>query len=104
MSVPAPYQLYLPEAWAKDRGRCRAAGVPTAVKFHKKWEIALAQIDASLADDLPRPPVVADAGYGVATEFREGPAARRLSYTVGIRADVSLWPPGQRPLPPKSSG
>jgi SRSO17 transposase len=104
MSVPAAYQLYLPEAWAKDRRRCRAAAVPPVVKFHKKWEIALAQIDVLLADDLPRAPVVADAGYGVATEFREGLAARGLSYAVGISADVSVWPPGQQPLPPKWSG
>ena len=104
MSVPAAYQLYLPEAWAKDRRRCRDAAVPTAVKFHKKWEIALAQIDALLADDLPRAPVVADAGYGVATEFREELAARRLSYAVGISAEVSVWPPGQQPLAPKWSG
>lgn len=104
MSVPAAYQLYLPEAWAKDRRRCRAAAVPTAVKFQKKWEIALAQIDGLLADDLPRAPVVADAGYGVATEFREELAARRLSYAVGISADVSVWPPGQQPLLPKWSG
>jgi SRSO17 transposase len=49
--------------------------------------------------------VVADAGYGVATEFREGLAARRLAYAVGIGADVSVWPPGQQPLPaPKWSG
>jgi SRSO17 transposase len=93
MSVPAAYQRYLPEAWAKDRRRCRAAAVPTAVKFHKKWEIALAQIDRLLTDDLPRAPVVADAGCGVATEFREGLAARRLSYAVGISAEVSVCGP-----------
>ena len=99
MSVPASYQLYLPESWAKDRRRCQNAAVPTTVKFQKKWEIALAQIDRLLADDMPRAPVVADAGYGVATEFREGLVARGLSYAVGISAEVSVWPPGQQPLP-----
>lgn len=100
MSVPAAYRLYLPDAWATDRRRCRAAAVPPTVKFQKKWEIALAQIDALLADDLARAPIVADAGYGVATEFREGLARRRLSYALGISAEVSVWPPGQEPLPP----
>jgi len=71
MSVPAAYRLYLPEAWAKDRRRCRAVGVPPAVRLQTKWELALAAIDGLLADDLPRAPVVADAGYGVITEFRE---------------------------------
>jgi len=101
MSVPAAYQLYLPEAWATDRRRRRAAAVPTTVKFQKKWVIALAQVDALLADDLPRAPIVADAGYGVATEFRQGLADRRLSYALGISAEVTVWPPGQAPLPPR---
>ena len=104
MSVPASYQLYLPEAWATDRRRCRDAAVPQAVKFQKKWEIALAQIDALLADDLPRAPVVADAGYGMATGFRDGLTARRLSYALGISAEMSVWPPGQQPLAPRWSG
>jgi len=38
----------------------------------------LAQVDDLLAADLPRVPVVADAGYGSATEFREGLTARGL--------------------------
>jgi SRSO17 transposase len=105
MSVPAAYRLYLPAQWAKDRRRCRGASVPTDVKFQKKWEIALAEIDELLADDLPRAPVVADAGYGVATELRDALAARRLSYALGISSEVSVWPPGQQPLPaPKWSG
>jgi SRSO17 transposase len=99
-SVPAAYRLYLPEQWAKDRRRCRRAGVPKAVTFQKKWELALAAIDALLAEDLPRAPIVADAGYGVATEFRDAVAARRLSYALGVSSETSVWPPGQQPLPP----
>ncbi len=70
--------------------------------FAPKWAIALAQIDALLADGLPRAPVVTDAGYGVATAFREGVLARGLSYAVGISADTTLWPPGQGPLLPRA--
>ncbi len=33
--------LYLPEAWTADRARCRAAGVPEAVVYHSKAELAL---------------------------------------------------------------
>src|SRR5215207_7226421 len=32
MSVPAAYRLYLPEPWATDRRRRRAAGIPRAVR------------------------------------------------------------------------
>jgi SRSO17 transposase len=101
MSIPCAYRLYLPEAWARDSKRCRIAGVPKDVAFVTKWEVALAAMDRMLADDLPRAPVVTDAGYGVVTAFREGLTQRGLSYIVGISTETSVWPPGQAPLPPK---
>ncbi len=101
MSVPAAYDLYLPETWAQDKQRRVAAGVPKEVVFDTKWRIALRQIARLVEEDLPRAPVVADAGYGDATEFREGVAALKLSYAVGIKPDTTLWPPGEGPLPPK---
>ena len=45
--------------------------------------------------------VVADAGYGVDSAFRQGLTAMGLSYVVGITSAVRVWPPGQQPLPPK---
>src|SRR5215472_684927 len=68
LSVPSAYQLYLPEAWATDRRRRRQAGVPDSIVFAPKWKMALAEIEGLQAEELPRAPVVADAGYGVATE------------------------------------
>jgi SRSO17 transposase len=35
--------LYLPEAWAEDRKRCREAGIPDDVGYRAKWRIALDQ-------------------------------------------------------------
>jgi len=101
VSVPAVYRLYLPEAWAKDRRRRKQAGIPDEVDFRPKWAIALEPIEALLAQELPRAPVVADAGYGVATAFREGVTALGLSYAVGISPETSVWPPGEAPLPPR---
>ncbi len=101
ISMPGAYRLYLPERWADDRPRRRAAGVPDDVQFQTKWAIALAQIDQLLADDLPRAPVVTDAGYGVVTAFRDTLVARGLVYAVGITADTTVWPPGTAPLPPR---
>src|SRR5688572_28371910 len=69
-SVPVAYRLYLPEAWAQDRRRRRAAGVPDAVAFRPKWQIALEQITQLTDEGVPAAPVVADAGYGVVTAFR----------------------------------
>src|SRR5712692_10605877 len=100
LSVPCAYRLYLPEAWVRDRRRRRAAHVPATVRFAPKWEIALAEVDRLLAAEVPRAPVVADAGYGNVAAFRDGVRARGLSYAVGVQGDTSVWPPGQAPLGP----
>src|ERR1700694_1148810 len=71
LSVPAAYRLYLPELWAQDRARRRVARVPDEVKFQKKWQIVLEEIDRLLADGVPIAPMVMDAGYGTTTELRD---------------------------------
>ncbi len=100
LSVPAAYRLYLPEGWARDRRRRAAAGIPAAVRFAPKWQLALAALDGLLADEVPRAPVLADSGYGDTTEFREGVTARKLSYVVGVKGGTTVWRPGLAPLPP----
>ena len=101
VSLPVAYQLYLPESWASDRPRRRAVGVPDDVTFQPKWQIALGQIRAVLAEGVPRAPVVADAGYGDTTAFREALTAAGLAYAVGVKKETTAWPPGAAPRPPK---
>jgi SRSO17 transposase len=100
-SLPIAYQLYLPEAWANDPARRRKAGVPEDIIFQTKPQIALAQIRAALLAGVPSAVVLADAGYGVDTGFRDGITELGLRYVVGIQSSTTLWPPGQAPLPPK---
>jgi len=52
-SLPIACRLYLPEDWAKDRGRRHKAKVPETVAFQTKPEIALEQIEAARAAGLP---------------------------------------------------
>ena len=99
MSVPAAYRLYLPEPWAKDPERRKAAGVPDAVRFRTKGEIALEALEDLIAEGLPPAPVVADAGYGASTEFRDHLTERGIPYGVGIPSETTVWPPGLEPLP-----
>jgi len=99
VSVPVAYRLYLPESWARDRRR--ATGVPDEILFQPKWQIALAQIRALQAEGVPPAPVVADAGYGDTTAFRDALTAARLPYVVGVKGETTVWRPGQAPLPPK---
>src|SRR5436189_4267676 len=58
-SVPVAYRLYLPEAWAQDQRRRRAAGVPDTGAFRPKWQIALEQISQLTGEGVPAAPVVA---------------------------------------------
>jgi SRSO17 transposase len=101
VSVPAAYQLYLPEDWARDRKRRRVAKIPKTVLFRPKWQIALQQVLTLQAEDVSPAPVVADAGYGVATEFRDALTVRGIAYLVGVREDTKVWPPGVTPRPPR---
>jgi SRSO17 transposase len=94
-------RIFLPEAWTDDRARRDAAGVPSEVVHQKKWEISLAQIDAALRWGVRRHVVLADAGYGDATEFRAGLRSRGLRYVVGVQGDHRVWPPGVRPAVPE---
>ena len=98
-SLPMAWRLYLPEAWAQDKERRKATGVPEELGFQTKPEIALQQIRTAVDRQIPPAPVLADAGYGNDTKFREGITEAGLSYVVGIQSSLSVWKPGQAPLP-----
>jgi len=102
VSVPAAYRLYLPESWAQDRKRRRAVGVPEEVSFQPKWSLALDAIMALRGEDLLPAPVVADAGYGDVTAFRDGLSACGIPYVLGVKAETTVWRPGMEPLPPRA--
>ena len=51
--------------------------------------------------DVPRGVVLADAAYGVDSQFRAGLRALQLEYAVGVQSSVSVWEPGKQPLPAK---
>lgn len=100
-SVPVGYQLYLPKEWAEDDQRRRKAGVPDRVVFATKPEIALSLICGAKGKGVPLGTVLADAGYGSDTAFRDGLTDLELSYVVGVTSQINVWPPGVEPLPPK---
>jgi SRSO17 transposase len=96
------WRIYLPDEWANDKKRRQKVGVPDEVEFQTKWQISLALLDQAREVDLPAWPVLADAGYGSTTEFREGIRERDLEYAVGIKSHLVFWTPGKGPEPPPS--
>ena len=98
-SVPIAWRLYLPEDWVKDDQRRKAAGVPHGIVFQTKPVIALAQIRQAVEREIPAAPVLADAAYGNASQFREGLTGLHLLYAVGVHETMTVWPPGETPQP-----
>jgi SRSO17 transposase len=100
-SIPIAYQLYLPKDWANDAQRRKTSGVPDEIAFATKPEIALQQMRQAIAASVPIGVVLADAGYGDETAFRDGITELGMPYAVGIRPATTVWALGTAPLPPK---
>jgi SRSO17 transposase len=103
-SLPIAYRLYLPKEWAEDTERRKRTEVPEEVEFQTKPDIALGQIRAAVSANVPRGVVLADAAYGINTEFREELTRLGLQYAVGVQSSMTVWEPGKQPLPAKSRG
>jgi SRSO17 transposase len=85
-------RLFLPEDWCADVERRAAAGVPGAVAYRPKWQIALDEVDRVLASGARFGCVLADAEYGKAAEFRAGLSGRQLAFAVGILPTQKVYP------------
>ena len=103
-SLPIAYRLYLPKDWAEDAERREKAEVPDEVAFQTKLGIALDQIRAAVAAEVTRGVVLADAAYGINTEFRDALTQLELQYVVGVQSSMTVWEPGKQPLPAKQRG
>jgi len=97
-------RLFLPETWANDATRRKTAGVPEHIGFKKKWELAIDLIDNALAAGVRKHLVLADAGYGDASEFRAELRTRGLRYLVGVQSNHCVWPPESQPALPDQEG
>jgi len=100
-SLPIAYRLYLPQKWVDDDGRRASTKIPEEIAFQTKPEIALEQVRQAQRAHIPPGIVIADAGYGNNSPFRDGIAALGLEYCVSIQKNTLVWEPGKQPLPPK---
>jgi SRSO17 transposase len=57
-------ELYLPEKWTGDRGRCRAAGIGDDVAFATKPQLARRMIERAVRAGVPFGWVAGDEAYG----------------------------------------
>ena len=96
-SLPVAYRLYLPKDWAGDCARREKAGIPEAVGFTTKPQIALEQLRWACEAGLPRGVVMVDPGYGQDARLRTGVSALGLLYVAGVQSKCLVWPPGTGP-------
>jgi SRSO17 transposase len=114
-SAPLNWRLYLPEAWddrdvddpdaaAAIRVRRKHAAIPDEERHRPKWQMALEMIDELVEWGRTVPPVVADAGYGDITAFRQGLTDRDIPYVVAAKAATSAHPGDAAPAAPPRPG
>lgn len=133
-SAAIDWRLFLPTSWddtaaehaadpetrAAIRARRTRSAIPEQVRHVEKWRQALdmldeitgpEQVDGGQIDGEPAGgwglaprPVVADAGYGDATEFRLGLEERGLSYVLAVKATTSAHAAQARPVTPPYGG
>src|SRR6202047_1550482 len=96
-SLPVAYQLYLPKAWAEDDERRHETGVPAAIGFKTKPEIALEQMRWACEVGLPGEVALLDAGYGNDSKLRTGITELEKLYVAGIQPQTLVWVPRTQP-------
>ena len=102
-------RLYLPEEWAKDRGRRVEAGVPKAIKFQTRHQLALEMLK-ECGGRLPHSWVAGDDEMGRPSGFRQELRASDQRYLLAVPSnllirDIEVPPPeysgrGRHPMVP----
>lgn len=84
--------LYLPQTWAGDEERRRAAWVPEEVAFTTKPKLGLAMLERALDAGVPCAWVAADSVYGADSTLRHALVRRRVGYVLAVTSGQRLFP------------
>jgi SRSO17 transposase len=90
-------ELYLPEKWTADRGRCRAAGIGDDVAFATKPELARKMIERAVKAGVPFSWVAGDEVYGGNPKLREWLEEPEIPYVMAVAcSEMATTPAGAR--------
>jgi SRSO17 transposase len=90
-------ELYLPQKWARDRDRCRAAGIGDEVEFATKPQLAWQMIERAVAAGVPFAWVAGDEVYGQNPGLRAALEEQQVSYVMAVPCPEPVTvPAGQR--------
>jgi SRSO17 transposase len=79
-------ELYLPEAWAKDPGRCRQAGIPDGTAYRTRWEIGLDLLERVNHGRRPFQWFMFDEAMGCKPDFIARVACRQILFLGEVPA------------------
>jgi SRSO17 transposase len=88
--------LYLPQEWVDDPARRQEAGVPAALGFATKPELARAMLARAFAARVPAAWVTGDEIYGDATDLRHWLERERHPYVFAISCNSPIWHDGRQ--------
>jgi len=91
IAAPVAGRLYLPEGWAGDSARRQQAGVPEAVQFQTKPEIAVDLVKQVLADGVSPAPVLGDEVYCTSGGLRRKLRQLGLEYFLNAGSELQAW-------------
>ncbi len=97
-------RLFLPEEWAADFPRREEAGVPAAVVFRTKPELALEMVQEAVERGVPFRWVTADSVYGDSPPFVRGVRGLGKWYVVDSSADARVWLSEPKVIPAGTKG
>ena len=85
-------ELYLPEkTWHADRIRCREVGIPEAVVYRPKWQIALEQYERAIANGLRFSWLTFDEHYGGKTPYLRALDGFGQNYVAEVPVNFTAW-------------
>jgi SRSO17 transposase len=82
-------RLYIPEEWAKDRGRRAEAGVPESIEFQTRHQLAL-EMMAECGSILPHTWIAGDDEMGRPTGFRLELRALGERYLLAVPSNTLI--------------
>lgn len=84
-------ELYLPQSWAEDGARRRAAGIPDEIEFATKPMLGKRMLERAFQAEMPCGWVAGDEVYGHDSKLRRWLEEHRQPYVLAIAADQRLW-------------
>jgi SRSO17 transposase len=82
-------RLYLPKAWAKDRARRKRCGIPKAVRYRTRHELALEML-REIGPLLPHGWVTGDDEMGRSSRFRAELRRRNEPYLLAVPSNTTV--------------